>query len=797
MELNVVEARNKKISDKLTQLNKIKGLTMREVQQRIERGEVNIIPKAPSKTISQILRSNFFTMFNALNLILAAAVIIAGSPKNAIFAGVIIVNSLIGVVQELQAKKTVEKLSVLSKAHGRVVRDGQIIDVGLEEIVKDDIVYLSVGDQILADGVLIVGDELEVDESMLTGEADPIFKKKDNELLSGSFVVSGEGYFKVTKVGSETYTSKLADEARVFKITNSELQSSMNKILKVLICIIIPLGILLTVSQLFFTQVGWRESIVGTVSGIIGMVPEGLVLLTSATFIVAIVKLGQHKTLVQELSATEVLARVDVLCLDKTGTITEGALKLVDVVKVGDFDKGEIDDVLSAIAHNLPSKNPTQEAILEGYKEKSSLEVVEKKPFSSSRKWGGVKIKDNGVWVLGAPEIVARDSYDEVRDLVEAEASAGRRVLLLSKLDDDTISDGLDGRAFNAALIVIEDIIREEAPATLNYFKEEGVNIKVISGDNPITVSAVAKRAGLEGADRYVDARTLPTDDDELACVIDRYNVFGRVTPHQKKHIVKAFQKKGHTVAMTGDGVNDVLALKEADCGIAMASGSDATKAVAQLVLLESNFSALPEVVAEGRRQINNLERVAQLFLSKTVYSIILAFVFAVAMLPFPILPIQMSLVGSCAIGIPAFFLALGPNKDRVSKGFLNRILSTSLPNGIVMGAFTIGSFMISYFLGLDVEKCRTLALFMLSGVSLVILVKVSLPVTKFKVILVSAMILLIGLAFVIPFARTIFSLSVLTFNEVLISAGFVALSWPLLEFLSSLNIHKFFKKVA
>lgn len=787
------------ISDRFNKLKlkKFKGLTMKEVQQRIERGEVNIIPKAPSKTVGQILRSNFFTKFNALNLILGGAVVIAGSPKNALFAGVIVINSLIGVIQELQAKKTVEKLSVLSKAHSRVLRDGKIYEVGLEEIVKDDIVHLAVGDQILADGILIDSEEVEVDESMLTGEADPIHKVEHDKLYSGSFVVSGEGYFKVTNVGTETYTSKLADEARVFKITNSELQDSLNKILQVLIWIIIPLGMLLTVSQLMFAGSGWRDAVIATVSGIIGMVPEGLVLLTSATFIVAIVKLGEHKTLVQELSATEVLARVDTLCLDKTGTITEGVLKLVDVDIIGEFDKKVVDEVIAAIAHNLPSKNPTQEAILEGYKEQSSFEVVEKKPFSSGRKWGGVKLSDGSVWVLGAPEIVYNEKYNEIDKLVSKEAEKGRRVLLLANVDDDTIMDGISGEVHKAALVLIEDVIREEAPDTFKFFKEEGVDIKVISGDNPITVSAVAKRAGLDGAEKFIDARTLPTNEIELERTIEKYTVFGRVTPHQKKSIVKALQRKGHTVAMTGDGVNDVLALKEADCGIAMANGSDASKAVAQLVLLNSNFSALPKVVAEGRKQINNLERVAQLFLSKTVYSVLLALIFALAMLPFPILPIQMSLVGSCAIGIPAFFLALGKNNDRIEPNFLKRILKTSLPNGIILAMFTTGTFMSTYFMGLPIEKCRTLALLMLSGVSLVILVKVSRPFTRFKFILVMSMILLISLAFVTPIGRMIFSLTTIRLSELGISIGVIILSAPLLEFLSSLEIHRIFHREA
>lgn len=760
----------------------ILGLTEQEVKERILKGDVNKIPKAPSKTFLQILRSNFFTKFNALNLILAVAVIIAGSLKNAIFAGVIIVNSLIGVIQELKAKNIIEKLSVISEANCTVIRNGSKQRIGIEEIVKDDIVYVTTGDQILADGVLVNGNELEIDESMLTGESDPIYKRKDDEILSGSFAVAGEGYMKVTKVGANTYSSKLADEARKFKITNSELQNSLDRILKILLFLIVPIGIILAVTQLVFIKSSWQDAVIGTVSGIIGMVPEGLVLLTSATFIVAIIKLSEYDTLVQELSATEVLARVDVLCVDKTGTITEGTLKLIDVLNLSDYKNKEIDDILASIAHNLPSKNPTQQAVLDKYTKDSNIEIVEKIPFSSKRKWGGIVTKDRGTWVFGAPEIVMGDKYLEVKDKVEDEAKKGRRVLMLAKSELNSLKDEKLIHMKKVALVLIEDIIREDAPKTLEFFKNEGVKVKVISGDNPVTVSSVAKRAGVEGAENYIDARELPTDIDELKKEVEKYSVFGRVTPHQKKSLVVALQQNNHTVAMTGDGVNDVLALKEADCGIAMANGSDATKAVAQLVLMKSNFGALPKVVAEGRQQINNLERVAQLFLTKTTYSIILAVVFSILLLPFPIQPIQLSLIGSCAIGIPALFLALLPNTQRVKRGFLGRILTASIPNGILISIFVSATFVISYkYGGTSIETSRTLAVLMLAGVSMVILFKVALPLTPFKIGLVLAMMGVVSLGFITPIGRYIFTLSKLTLMQWMLSLITIVISIPVL----------------
>lgn len=758
------------------------GLTDEEVESRIKNGQVNKLPTAPSRTIWQMIRANFFNIFNALNIVLAGIVIIAGSPKNAIFAGVILVNSIIGVMQELNAKKTLEKLSVLSMASAKVFRNGEEKVVSIEELVIDDIVCLSSGDQILADCKLVKGDELEVDESMLTGEADPVYKKEKDEILSGSFVVAGEGFAKVTKVGGKTYSSKLADEARKFKIVNSELQTSISKIIKMLLFLIVPLGVVLTTTQILFSKAGWREALIGVVSGIVGMIPEGLVLLTSATFIVSVVRLAKYDALVQQLSATEVLARVDVLCVDKTGTITEGKLKLVNVKPVNGVKKELVDDVLSALVHNLPSKNPTQKAILEHYDYDPNVSVLEKVPFSSRRKWGGITLKGYGTWVLGAPEILLGDRYSSFSKVVESEAKKGRRVLLLGKVNQISLKKGILEPVEEAAFILIEDVIKEEAPEVLKFFNKEGVNLKVISGDNPVTVSAVAMRAGVEGADRYVDARILPTDVDELVKVIDNYTIFGRVTPHQKKDIIKALQLKGHTVAMTGDGVNDVLALKEADCGIAMGNGSEATKAVAQLVLLNSDFGALPKVVTEGRKQINNLERVAELFLSKTVFFVTLSLIMCLILLPYPLSPIQASLVGSCAIGIPSFFLALEPSVGRVKKGFLKRILTKSIPNGVIMVLFTVSAFVISHFSGVGLRHSRSVALIVFLGISLVILFRVAFPLTRFKLFLFIAMVISSIICYITPIGRIVFTLAPITIREWVMAIAFIILSWPMLS---------------
>lgn len=781
------DIKNKIVSDnkinKSDEEKKLTGLNEEQVNIRIKEGKVNYVPKAPARTFGQILRANLFTSFNAINVVLAVIIILAGSPKNAIFVGVIFVNTLIGVAQELRAKDILEKLSVISMAQAKVLRNGEINEIPIDNIVLDDVLYLETGMQVLADAEVIENNGLEVDESMLTGESDAIGKREGDALLSGSFIVAGECYARVNKVGKETYSSSLAEEAKQFKITNSELQSAINKIFKVLLWIIIPLTILLTVTQLRVPDATWQSAAIGTVSGIIGMIPEGLVLLTSATFIVSIIKLSKFDTLVQELCATEVLARVDVLCLDKTGTLTQGDLKLSEVRVIGDTDKLEVDRALAALVHNLPSKNPTQKAILDKYKEyDQNLKCIDKIPFSSKRKWGGLTFEgDLGSWILGAPEVILGKEYVFIKNMVEEEAKKGKRVLLLAKFHGEELSDSLLGKIESIALLLIEDIIREAAPDVLDYFNKQGVEVKIISGDSPVTVSEVARRAGVQSWNKYVDARELPEDDDEFKNLVKETTVFGRVTPHQKKKIVTALQEMDHTVAMTGDGVNDVLALKASDCGIAMANGSDATKAVAQLVLMKSDFSALPKVLEEGRKQINNLERVSELFLSKTIYSILLAFVCSVMFLPYPILPIQLSLVGSCAIGIQAFFLAMLPSTGGVKKGFLTRVITVSIPNGIILAGFTVGTFLISLALGVGMQQSRTLALLMFAGISMVILFRVAKPLTNFKAVLCLSMFGIMILAFITPIGRYIFSLTTIKLRYWAISLAVIVLSGPLI----------------
>ncbi|MFW2502389.1 HAD-IC family P-type ATPase [Clostridium diolis] len=757
------------------------GLTSEEVKQRIKEGKVNHIPKTPSRTMPQIIRANLFTRFNAINFVLAAIIILAGSPKNAIFVGVIIVNTLIGVVQEIKAKRTLEKLSVISSAHAKVLRNGEIKEIAIEEIVLDDVIYLETGMQVLADGEVLHSNGLEIDESMLTGEADAISKNYKETLLSGSFVVSGEGYAIVTKVGKETYSSTLAEEAKQFKIINSELQAAIDKIFRVIIWIVPPLSALLIVTQLRIPGNTWQDALIGAVSGIVGMIPEGLVLLTSATFIVSIIKLSKYDTLVQELSATEVLARVDVLCLDKTGTLTQGELRLSEVKNISSKSSEDIDNVLAALINNLPSNNPTQKAILEKYKEyDKEIKVLDKIAFSSKRKWSGATFEKLGTWVLGAPEIILGKEYQLIEEIVKEEARKGKRILLLANLHNN-LNEKLEGKIESVALLLIEDIIREAAPDVLKYFDSQGVGVKIISGDSPITVSEVARRAGVSGWEKYVDARELPENNEKLKNLIQEMTVFGRVTPHQKKRIVLALQEMGHTVAMTGDGVNDVLALKSSDCGIAMANGSDATKAVAQLVLMKSDFTALPKVLEEGRKQINNLERVSELFLSKTVFCIILSFVCSILFIEYPILPIQLSLVGSCAIGIPSFFLALLPSTGGVKKGFLTRILTVSIPNGILLAIFILITFIISIQMNLPMDYSRTLAVLMFSGISMVVLLRVARPLTKFKTIMCLSMFGIIVLGFLTPIGRYIFSLTKIQLSHWLISLAVIIASSPLI----------------
>ena len=661
------------------------GLTLEQVQERISNNLVNYNDQPPTKSIKKIIASNFFTYFNFLNLVLGGAIIFAGiyggeiweSIKNCTFMGVIIINSIISIVQEIISKKTIDKLSVLAASKVTTIRNSQEVELGIDEIVLDDVVKLSLGDQVVTDSVILNGD-VEVNESFLTGEVDPIPKKKGDTILSGSFIVSGSAYAKVLHIGRDNYISKISSEAKYDKKVNSVIMNSFEKILKVLSVVIVPVGVLLFVNQLKVTDSNITSSIFNTVAALIGMIPEGLLLLTSSVMAVSVVRLAKYNVLVQQLYCIETLARVDVICLDKTGTITEGSMELTDVLGEDGIKSSEINEILSNIGYAFDNSNATMDAIRDKYSNKGIWSVTDKIEFSSSRKFSAVSFDNRGSYYLGAPEFVLKKDFDKYRKKVESYSDY--RVLVLAH-NDCVLSDAptnLDVIGF----LLIQDKIRKEAPATLKYFKEQGVRVKIISGDNFVTVCNIAKRAGLVDA-KGMDATLL--NDDNIEESLEKYDVFGRVTPDQKKKIVEVLQKNGHVVAMTGDGVNDVLALKKADCSIAMASGSDAAKNVSQLVLLDSNFASMPEVVAEGRRTINNIERSASLLLIKTIFTAILVVICIFMNSEYFYMPIHLSLITACTISIPSFVLALEPNHERVRGNFMLKVVSKSFPAALTV----------------------------------------------------------------------------------------------------------------
>ena len=763
------------------------GLSAAEVADRVAHGLTNAIPSAPTRTVGQIIRGNVLTPINAVIGILAALVIAAGSPKDALFGGVIVANSVIGVVQELRAKKVLDQLSVVNAPRAQAVRDGKVTELQVHELVQDDVVELRAGAQVVADGAVLTSENLEIDESLLTGEADPVVKSHGDDVLSGSAVVAGTGRMVITKVGAENYAVKLAEEARRFTLVNSPLRNDVNRIVKWVGYMIIPVGLLLATSQFFRRDETWQASVISTVAGLVGMVPEGLVLLTSVAFAVGVVRLAGKRCLVQELPAIEVLARVDVLCADKTGTITEGSLAVSGVQPLDDEDAAAIDAALAALAQLDPDPNATSKALSQHFHDATTWKVTGRVPFSSARKWSGMTFDGHGSWVLGAPENVLQAAFDgEHKRQVEEHAALGQRVLVLATTDG-TFADGVEPSLPSVrpvAWVLLEDVVRADAADTLQYFADQGVTVKVISGDNNVTVGAVARRAGLAAWEDNVNATTLPPDDSqEFADAIEQSTVFGRVTPHQKRAMVQALQARGHVVAMTGDGVNDVLALKDSDCGVAMASGSEATRGVAQLVLMDSNFSALPEVVGEGRRVINNIERVASLFLAKTVYSVILSILTGVFALAYPLRPIHLSILSWFTIGVPAFFLALEPNDQRVSGGFLRRVLGRAVPAGIVIAGATMAVFAIAQLDDkIDSDHARSVAVLVAGSVALMNLYRVARPLNPLRTTLVAAMIGLFALAFVVPWTRRLFELPTTEPWAYGLAAGFIAASWPLLE---------------
>ncbi len=656
------------------------GLTAEQVHERIRAGQVNTQVETRSKSESEIIKSNIFTFFNLINMVLAVLVIVVGSFKNLFFLVIVFANTIIGIIQELRAKRTLDKLSVLSATKVAVLRDAQPVKLDIEKLVLDDVMILAAGNQICADSVVTKG-TLEVNESLLTGESDTVVKHVGDKLFSGSFVVSGKAYAQVEHVGADNYAQKLSSEAKAVKKHPSVLRDSMNRILKVISILIIPLGVGLFLQQYLLLNASFADAVIKMVAAVLGMIPEGLVLLTSIALAVGVIHLGRRKTLVQELFCIETLARVDVLCLDKTGTLTEGRMEVDHVELLND---APVEEIMGNLLHALPDENATFLALKDHFSIFENLIVATAVPFSSARKYSGASFVGRGSYIMGAFEFILGGAYPDIARRVEQYAMNGIRVITLAHSEHPINGNDLPPDLKPCALICLTDVIRSDAKETLSYFAEQGVELMVISGDHPATVSHIAARVGLPGAQHYVDATTLQSGE-AIEEAVQRYKVFGRVTPAQKKQIVQALKGAGHTVAMTGDGVNDVPALKEADCSIAMSEGSDAAKHCANLVLLDSNFNAMPYIVKEGRRVINNIQSAASLFLVKTIFSFVLTLIMLLLAQPYPFMPIQLSVISVFAVGVPTFILSLEPNFERVKAGFLQSVLINALT-----GALTI-----------------------------------------------------------------------------------------------------------
>ncbi|MFF7452838.1 HAD-IC family P-type ATPase [Kitasatospora sp. NPDC008115] len=760
------------------------GLTASEVAERIARGQVNDVPARSSRSAREIVRANVFTRFNAIIGVMFAIILVVGPLQDGLFGLVIVANTAIGIIQELRAKKTLDSLALIGEARPQVRRDGTARQVAVGEIVLDDTVLLGIGDKVIVDGEVTEADGLEIDESLLTGEPDPVLKQPGDPVMSGSFVVAGAGAFTATKVGREAYAAQLAEEASRFTLVRSELRSGIDSILRFITWLLVPTAIGLIISQLAVEGRDWREAVRRMIAGIVPMVPEGLVLLTSVAFAIGVVRLGRRQCLVQELPAIEGLARVDTVCLDKTGTLTEGGMDVVDLRIIGADEGGApaeepggpddgalketVKQALGVMAGADARPNPSMQAVIDAYGDGrgggDGWRVIEAMPFSSARKWSGVQLLeprgDEASWLLGAPDVLLPSGHPALAEVDELGAQ-GLRVLLLGRtpvpLDAPDPAAGLRP----LALVVLQQRLREDAAETLRYFEGQRVQAKVISGDAAVSVGAVAAHLGLPGADHPVDARALPTEPNSFADTAERTTVFGRVTPQQKRQLVGALQSRGHTVAMTGDGVNDVLALKDADIGVAMGSGSDATKAVAQIVLLNNSFAVMPSVVAEGRRVIGNIERVAGLFLVKTVYSVLLALLVIFTHSPYPFLPRHSTVLSTLTIGVPAFFLALAPNNERARTGFVRRVLRLAVPGGLIAGTATFSAYALARANhATDLKSDTSVATLTLFLVAIWVLAIVARPYNWWRLLLIGTMSGVFTLVLTVPWLSDFFQLS-------------------------------------
>ncbi|MEV0015296.1 HAD-IC family P-type ATPase [Streptomyces tendae] len=767
------------------------GLTAAGVAERIARGQVNDVPVRSSRSLADIVRANVFTRFNAIIGVLWVIMLIVAPIQDSLFGFVILANTGIGIIQEWRAKKTLDSLALIGEVRPTVRRDGKPAEISTSEIVLDDVIEIGPGDKAVVDGVCVEADGLEIDESLLTGEADPVVKQPGDQVMSGSFVVAGGGAFRATKVGREAYAAQLAEEASRFTLVQSELRSGISTILKYVTWMMVPTAIGLILSQLLAKGNELDDSIARTVGGIVPMVPEGLVLLTSVAFAIGVIRLGRKQCLVQELPAIEGLARVDTVCLDKTGTLTEGGMDVTDLRLLDGADEAHVRTVLGALGASDPRPNASLQAIIDTYPVDGSAGAWRSTgalPFSSARKYSGATFDEgDGVsrtWLLGAPDVLLAEDDPALAETGRLNEQ-GLRVLLLARTDRGLADPGVARGVTPTALVVLEQRLRPDAADTLRYFADQDVRAKVISGDNAVSVGAVAAKLGLSGA--TVDARRLPAEQEEMASALDEGTVFGRVTPQQKRDMVGALQSRGHTVAMTGDGVNDVLALKDADIGVAMGSGSEATRAVAQIVLLNNSFATLPSVVAEGRRVIGNITRVATLFLVKTVYSVLLAILVVCSQVEYPFLPRHLTLLSTLTIGVPAFFLALAPNKERARPHFVRRVMRYAVPGGVVAGAATFVTYLVArqHYTGpnaLDAEtSAATLTLFLISMWVLAIIAR---PYTWWRVLLVAAMGLGFVIVLVVPWLQDFFALKLVGVTMPWTAVGIAVAAAAVLELL-------------
>jgi cation-transporting P-type ATPase E len=771
------------------------GLDEAAVAERVKAGLVNAAPPAAGRSVAQIFRANVFTRFNAILGTLFVVVVVVGPPQDALFGLVLVVNTAVGVYQEMRAKRTLDRLAILTAPRARVLRDGQTRQIATSELVQDDVLDLRLGDQLAVDAAVLSADGLEIDEALLTGEAEPAVKWPGDGLLSGSFVVAGAGQARATAVGAASYAAGLQAEARRFSLVRSELQQGTTQILRWLTWVMIPAGILLLTSEFFRSHDTFEDAVRGSAAGLVAMVPEGLVLLTSLAFAMGAVRLARRRVLIQELAAIEGLARVDVLCVDKTGTLTRPGMRLIETAVVGRWPSAQIGEVVAGIAADDEAPNGTVAALAASYPTDPGWTVTARVAFSSARKWSGLTFEGQGSWLLGAPTVVGGPRLaPDVAALVVRHEAAGRRVLLLAStvgaldmVPGDTPSDGKPPPAEPAALLVLAEELRDDTAATVRYLLGQGVTIRVLSGDAPRAVAAIASKAGIPAEGDPCDASRLT--DAEMAARVGSVSVFGRVRPGQKLAAVRELRQSGHVVAMIGDGVNDVQALKEADLGIAMGSGSEASRGVAQVVLLDGTFAAMPQVLAEGRRVIANIERVAQLFVTKTCYAVVIAVVIGIVGAGYPFFPRHLTLIATLTIGVPGFFLALAPDAPRAQPGFTRRVLAFALPAGVATGVAVLAADAIAYAMpGVSEQQGRTASLLAAFAMGLWVLGVVALTGTParakpVRLALVAAMAACLAALFAIPVARTTFALtlpppSVLAAETAVVAVAICALTF-------------------